>query len=41
MADREGQQVDTLPIQLYGWDYDNNVIVPILVTVDGKIEVTL
>ena len=40
MADKEGEQVDTLPIQAYGWDYDNDVIVPILVDSDGKIEVT-
>lgn len=38
MAENEGNQVDTLPIQLYGWDYTNNVPVKIAVTVDGKIE---
>ena len=40
MADREGQQVDTLPIQLYGWDAVNSKPIKILVTVDGKVEVT-
>jgi hypothetical protein len=39
MADREGQQVDTLPVQCYGWDYVNSVPVKILVDEDGKLEV--
>ena len=39
MAKAEGQQVDTLPIQVYGWDYVNNVQVKILVNDDGEAEV--
>lgn len=38
MADKEGQQVDTLPIQIYGWDADNNAVVKIAVDADGKME---
>lgn len=40
MAEREGIQVDTFPIQLYGWDYDNNIPVRILVNSDGELETT-
>jgi hypothetical protein len=40
MANKEGQQLDTLPAQLYGWDYTNNVPVKLLVDADGKIETT-
>jgi hypothetical protein len=38
MANQEGQQVDTLPVQMYGWDYVNNVSRPIVVNADGEIE---
>lgn len=40
MSEKEGKQVDTLPIQLYGWDYENNVPVKLLVNSDGETEVT-
>jgi len=40
MADKEGAQIDTLPIQLYGWDYINAGPVKISVTTDGEIEVS-
>ena len=36
MAEKEGAQVDTLPVQLYGWDYVNGVPVKLLVDSDGK-----
>jgi hypothetical protein len=39
MAIREGEQIDTLPVQVYGWDYTNGVPVKIAVDADGKIEV--
>lgn len=39
MATHEGQQVDTLPVQVYGWDYTNNVPVKLSVSTDGVIEV--
>ena len=35
MANTEGQQVDTLPIQLYGWDYTNGKPVKLLVDTDN------
>jgi len=39
MADREGFQEDTLPVQIYGWDYVNNVPVKLLVNADGEVEI--
>lgn len=38
MANREGDQIDTLPVQLYGWDYVNNRPVKLLTDADGKVE---
>ena len=38
-AEREGQQIDTLPVQLYGWDYVNDVPVKVLVNTDGETEI--
>ena len=38
MADAEGKQVDTLPVQMYGWDYVNGVPIKILVNTDGELE---
>jgi hypothetical protein len=40
MANFEGQQVDTLPVQLYGWNYDTNLPVKVKVDSYGQIETT-
>lgn len=40
MSNKEGAQIDTLPIQLYGWDYVNGIPVKIVVNSDGEIEVS-
>lgn len=40
MAEKEGAQVDTLPIQLYGWDYTANQPVKIAVNSSGEVEIS-
>ena len=38
MANEQGAQIDTLPVQLYGWDYDNNRPVKMAVNSSGELE---
>jgi len=40
MASKEGAQIDSMPIQLYGWNYATSQPVKVAVDSDGKLEVT-
>jgi hypothetical protein len=38
MATSEGEQKDTIPVQLYGWNYETNTPVKMAVNSTGELE---